>query len=291
MVDSAESGLPSFLGSLHDAGEVWGIAFSPDGQLVATAGGNSHTVSLWSAQTGELVRMMMGRAVVTDVAFSPDSRFVATTSDLYDVATGDGIGELPSGGYSVTFSSDGRYLALGSGYEQNSGLGTRLFNPRTAELLRTISNEYTSVVAFNADSTILASTTGPRKEGVRLWNPVTGERIWTLAGSSNAVAFSPDGKVTATGGRDIVQVWDALHGGHIRDIPGNNLLAFGPDGQLLTADRNGAVRLCDPITGVTIRTLPGAYAKAAAFSPDGARLAVITPNKVASVVSVGQEPG
>jgi Tol biopolymer transport system component len=280
--------VPPFVGSLPDTGDVWGIAFSPDGQLVATAGGNSHTVSLWSAGTGELVRMMSGRAVVNDVAFSPDSTRVATTAGLYDATTGDDIRELGGGGYSVTFSPDGKHLAVGSGYELSPGLGTRLFDSVTGDLVRAISGEYARAVAFNSDGTILASATGYLHEGVRLWNPVTGERIWTLGGSSHAVAFSPDGKLTATGGGGIVQLWDEAHGGHIRDIAGNNLLAFSPDGKLLTADKNGALRLYDPITGVTIRALTGAYAKTAEFSPDGRRIAVITPNNVAALIGVEQ---
>jgi WD40 repeat protein len=181
---------------------------------------------------------------VRGIAFSPDSRHVATTAGLYDATTGDDIREL-DGGYSVTFSSDGNYLAVGSGYELSPGLGTRLFDPVTGELIRAISGEYTKAVAFNPDSTI-----------------------------------------TATGGRGLVQLWDATHGGHIRDITGNNLLAFSPDGKLLTADKNGALRLCDPITGATIRTLTGAYAKTAAFSPDGTRIAAITPNNVAAIISL-----
>lgn len=276
-----------FVGSLPEAGEVRGIAFSPDGKLVATAGGNSHAVSLWNAETGTLARMMIGSTVVNDVAFSPDSRRVATTAALYDAVTGDDIQELNGGGYSVAFSADGQYLAVGSGYERSPSLGTQLFNPITGDLIRTISTEYTNRVAFNPDSTILASTTGHLNEGVRLWNPATGERIWTLGdGSSSSVAFSPDGRITATGSRGIVQLWDAVHGGHIRDIAGNDLLAFSPAGKLLTADKNGALRLCDPITGATIHPLPGAYARTAAFSPDGTRIAAITPNKIATIISV-----
>ena len=80
---STSPGTGSFYaGTLHDAGEVLGVAASPDGKLVATAGGNSHTVVLWSTATGERVRLLTGSVVVNAVAFSPDgARGAVVTPD------------------------------------------------------------------------------------------------------------------------------------------------------------------------------------------------------------------
>ena len=54
------------------AGAVCGVAFSPKGSLLATAG-YDESVRLWDAVTGAAVRILSGHAdSVWGVAFSPD---------------------------------------------------------------------------------------------------------------------------------------------------------------------------------------------------------------------------
>jgi WD40 repeat protein len=58
-----------------------GLAFSPDGLRLATAGGTDETVKLWDARTGEEI-LTVGQhpGVVTSVAFSPDGHKLVSTS-------------------------------------------------------------------------------------------------------------------------------------------------------------------------------------------------------------------
>jgi hypothetical protein len=264
-----------FVGPLAFNGSAKGIDVSPDGMLIAAGGGNSHTVQLWNAGTGEQGSLLVGDSVVSAVAFSHDGTLLATDSFLFDLATGERLARL-GGGYDVAFSPDNAVVGTASGYQML--LGTKLFGQKTGMEVRRVSDEYASALAFSYDSKFLATATGYLAQGVRLWSLESYQLTRTLEGPSGDVAFSPDGRYIAAAGGGTVRLFRFPTGERVRDIAGN-IVAFSPSGsELATVGEDARVRLYDPSNGNPIRTLDNVYAKELVFTPDGQRIVTVAPD-------------
>jgi WD40 repeat protein len=113
-------------------------------------------------------RGLLFKKTVFGVAFSPDSRWLATSDDktvrIWDASSGGQLHTLAhdDGVWAVVFSPDGRWLATAS-------------NPALAA--------------------------GSEGKTVRIWDAGSGGQLRTLAHDDgvHAVAFSPDGRWLATG--------------------------------------------------------------------------------------------
>ena len=157
-----------------------GLAFSPDGNTLATNTGDNGTAQLWEVSTGALLRTYPSEHVV-DVTFAPDGKTIAanTVDDgtfLWDVATDDGATVPPVrtiAGLSVKFSPDGKTLAA-------------------AEAM------HVALIDLSTHKLILFFTANPDPDP----GPGPGE------GFLRDVVFSPDGKTLATCGRSpLVHLW------------------------------------------------------------------------------------
>jgi hypothetical protein len=216
---------------------------------------------LWDVATGKMIFDLIGHSGdVTDVAFSPDGRTLATTSGLgaklWDVATGKMIFDLRGHSFpvmDVAFSPDGRTLATAS----MDGTA-KLWDVATRKMIFDLIGSWPPVtaVAFSPDGRTLA--TASRDGTAKLWDVATGKMIFNLIGYGSpvtAVAFSPDGRTLATVSWDrTAKLWDIATGKMIFDLIGHSGdvtdVAFSPDGRMLaTASADGTTKLWKVETG------------------------------------------
>jgi WD40 repeat protein len=189
----------------QDNGYYRGVAFSPDGSLLAAAydsTGNSKSagVKLWDTKTWELKRTLLrDRGASVSVSFSPDGRHVASGGGFVEVndgrmATGEvKVWELESGNIARTLArpGGGGYVAIAfspSGSIAGQGFGPAIKTPTGTSLISEITN----------------------------WNPDGEHLIWNVrcafCGQATPPAFTPDGIKLITCDTEAVRVLDAQSG-------------------------------------------------------------------------------
>jgi WD40 repeat protein len=194
----------------HGEGFVEGLAFSPDGKTLASA--DVHRVILWDLLTGKKGRTLEnnGGGRVTQIAWHPDGATLITNGDgivFWDVATG----------------------------EERAAI-----KPHDDVDLRRL--------AFSPDGKTIA-TGGDDSGRVRLWDVATGKPRTILSGHKGgvtALAFSRDGLLLASGGRDgAIVIWDVSKGAQRASLNRHTdyvqSVAFSPDGKTLASGSNNDI--------------------------------------------------
>jgi WD40 repeat protein len=227
--------------------KMYGVAFGPDGTVVATSGAD-HTARLWDVATGaERVVLAGHTGTVFSVVLSSDGRQALTasldgTARLWDAESGALVRTFSGHDdwvFDADFAPDGTAIATAS---QDGTV--RLWSVATGRVEATFAHpERVNAVEFTGDGRSVATAC---HDGVlRIFRPGKRDPVRQYHGHEGAVwtvASTPTGSRVATGSDDrTVRLWDAS-GRFAPEVPARSAVraaAWAGDGRLLaigTAD-------------------------------------------------------
>ena len=244
------------------------LAFSPDGQILASNCGDS------------FVRLANGRIL------KEETELLRSTILLTDVVTGQQLCKFKgaknySKVVSLAFSPDDQLLASGdsNGTITLWQLKKGWFQPLTAKKIRTfshVSKKPIKTLAFSPDGKTLTTGHGDNNGGITLWDIKSGIKLQTFAGHAvsayrvccdgfqdrDQIAVSPDGKAIASSGyNDIIKLWDTQTGSFLRSLeskshPGSaEKITFSQDGKFLVSANKPDIVLWEVSTGRKIQSI------------------------------------
>jgi WD40 repeat protein len=274
---------------------VYGLAYSPNGQYLVSAGGDPAynrdprttpgELMIWDADHYRKLGDFTGLPDrVGSVAFNRDGSRLASvgTADnvrLWDVASRRLLAVLPCKmgrlweGSSAAFAPDGKTLAIPDGWQVklldlgNGAVSATFAGPK----------ERVGRVTFSPDGSRLAAGSAT---AIFVWDVRTNRELSRVPGNAPAVAFAPDGKLLAGASGSTVQLWEAASGRLGTSLAGHEArvraLAWHPNARFLaSAGADQTVRVWDVSTGQVHRVFRG-HTQAIlslAYRPDGGQVA------------------
>jgi WD40 repeat protein len=215
-------------------GRVSGLAWSPDGKYLASAG--YYSTRVWDGATGMPVRVLRGKYGVSLVAWSPDGTRLLTGGGgsgqlaLWDVAAGKQLVET----------------------EYGQPIGNIAFSP---------TGEHVAAAASRAGTYIADSE---KLKTVHVFKEILD--------TDYSVAFSQDGKQLAAGSAKQTVIYSAESGAVIKKLASPGLaLKWTPKGSLLVVNASHQIVPHSPSDLVPGKSLPGAAA-VLSLTENGTRL-------------------
>lgn len=213
--------------------QIWGITFSPNGKLIASASADK-SARIWNIEDSSVKVLSGHTAEVWGIAFSPDGKLLASSGEdntikLWQPTTGKLLKELnehSSAVLSLKFSHDGKMLASGG-----DGYNIKLWDTQNWQVTNTLTEGLYSVygLAFSPDDKKLVSgsrdkhlfgeflqyhwgyTGSENGDTLRIWDVKTGKVDQVMNAHTDDityVSYSPDGRSIASSSYDgSVIIW------------------------------------------------------------------------------------
>jgi WD40 repeat protein len=239
------------------SGRVNAVAWSPDGKAIASCGQDGF-VKMWDAESGKEIASLVAHAGgATAIAFSARGELLATagadgTVKLWDVAS-----------RKITATYYGHLKSVRS---------------------VAISPDAASLVSASDDGTLRFWDVVSRKATATRWGrPQSREpSVDDPTQAVRSIAWSPDSLLVASGGYQVVRLWDATSATAktMLSVPEGTVtaLAFSPQGKTLAAGTDGAIYRWD-VESLVPRSLPVAVegrVNGLRYSADGRQVAAAT---------------
>ncbi len=225
---------------------VNGLAFSPDSRSLIS-GSADKTARIWDISTGQTLHVLRGHTDhIYAVAFSPDGKQAVSGSNdntlrLWDVQSGKLLSTLTGhedNVRSAAFTPDGRYLLSGS-----RDKSIRLWDGKTGKFIKVLARQNRTVDSLSVSPDGKSVLTGHCYESGERANNIfsipDGKQLVSFTKHKNivlATAFSPDGRLAATGGFEgEIYLWNSKTGEVKQTFQGKGRqvwsVGFGKDGR------------------------------------------------------------
>jgi len=306
--------------TLGNVGSVSSVAFSSTGDqlLIGSLGSSGRSVAqVWSMRSGEEKQRIKGSFVAgynpsqgpfadspqmaldTRAAFLPGGRGILLQNEraarLVDTELNEDLilpqmaGDAVNG---MAISPDGRFAVLAVGFEArlwdlvtHSEFAQFAWDYNKLDTGPILTGMAVSNVAVSPDNRLISIASRSSLHPIMLWDVASKKMLFSFGqGFPRAVslAFSPDGKMLATGHRadHAIRLWEVESGQLIKQINGHAdtvvAMQFSSDdgNTLLTGSKDGTARLWNVSSGKELQRFAGDSAEvtSVAFSPDGTHL-------------------